>query len=57
MSKFAVGAGLIHYWNGSFLERNVLGTPLRELSSEQYAVSIHGMGAVVILLWVQPVNI
>ena len=40
--EFGIGAGLIHYWNGSFLERNVLGTPLRELSSEQYAISIGG---------------
>jgi len=40
--QFGVGAGLIHYWNGSFTERDVLGTPLRELSSEQYAISVGG---------------
>lgn len=39
---FGVGAGLIHFWNGSFIERDVLGTPLRELTSEQYAVALGG---------------
>lgn len=39
---FGVGAGLIHFWNGSFIERDVLGTALRELSSEQYSIAVGG---------------